>query len=129
MSRACIIGPLILILVALGACDGAGRNPDHAGFVERCNERLGDIRTAHGAFQAHSTLDSTAGRRVVRTVVTGDRRDEVGDAIAQMYAVMREIDRDGGYGGSINAGYEQPALVWNGRQLTCRLLTVAFPAE
>ncbi len=118
---------LLAMLLVLGACAATTvRNPDHAGFVERCNARLGDIRTAHGAFQARSTLDVSGGRRAVRTVVTGDRRDEVGDAIAQMYAVMREIDREGGYGGAINAGYEQPTLTWNGRQVDCRLLTVVF---
>jgi hypothetical protein len=118
---------LIPLVVALGACSGnATRNTDHGGFVERCNARLDDIRTAHGTFQARSTLDTSGGRPVVRTVVTGDRRDEVGDAIAQMYTIMREIDRAGGYGGAINAGYEQPALTWNGRQVDCRLLTVAF---
>jgi len=121
--------PRILLLLAfalLCACAAPVRNTDHAGFVERCNARLGDIRTAHGTFQALSTLDAQTGRSLVRTVVTGDRRDEVGDAIAQMYAVMREIDREGGYGGAINAGYEQPALTWNGRLLTCRMLTVVF---
>lgn len=125
MSRLLLIAAMPLLL-ALAACGGGTRNTDHAGFVERCNARLGDIRTAHGVFQARSTLDTSGGRLAVRTVVTGDRRDEVGDAIAQMYAVMREIDRDGGYGAAINAGYEQPTLAWNGRQVDCRLLTVVF---
>lgn len=117
------------LLAILAACAGGVRHADHAAFVESCNLRLADIRTAHGAFQARSMLDTAAGRHVVRTVVTGDRRDEVGDAIAQMYAIMREIDREGGYGGSINAGYEQPALTWNGKLLSCRMLTVAFAPE
>lgn len=118
---------LLILALLLGACGGSTiRNIDHAGFVERCNARLGDIRTAHGSFQARSVLDTSGGRRAVRTVVTGDRRDEVGDAIAQMYAVMREIDHDGGYGAAINAGHEQPTLTWNGRQVDCRLLSVVF---
>lgn len=111
-----------LVLLLCAACGGSRANSDHAGFVAACNARLAEIRTANGRFRAESALDG----RIVRTQISGDRRDEVGDAIAAMYATMRSLAREGGYDASINAGSEQPALTWNGRTVSCRLATVVF---
>lgn len=117
---------LAAALLLCAACGGARGNPDHAGFVARCNAALAEIRTANGRFRAVSTLDAAGPRPAVRTVVTGDRRDEVGDALAAMYATMRALAREGGYAADINSGREQPVLAWNGRSLTCELVTAVF---
>lgn len=119
-------GALAVLCLVCAACGGARGNPDHAGFVARCNAQLTDIRTANGRFRAESVLDASGPRAVVQTLVTGDRRDEVGDAIATMYTTMRTIAREGGYVADINAGGGQPALTWNGRVLSCRMVTVVF---
>jgi hypothetical protein len=90
-----------------------------------------DARTAHIAagtstYSATSQVEWLGGRAYLRTVIRGDSRDYIGDAVNQVFLEARQLGKDLHVPCDTNGSFDRAVLSWDGRQVECRMLTVGF---
>ena len=125
----CAAGLFLAVLTGCAFSGAARADPAQAAeFTSRLNGRTAQITTAHGRYGAVSVLVEV-GRPphlVLRTRLTGDARDEIGLAAAAFYGTARTLAREMDLSCEINGESASAAMVWNGREVSCDLLTVRF---
>jgi hypothetical protein len=125
----CAAGLFLTLLTGCAFSGAARADPVQAAeFTRRLNDRTAQITTSHGRYGAVSVLVE-AGRPphlVLRTRLTGDARDEIGLAAAAFYGAARTLAREMDLPCEINGDFASAAMVWNGREVSCDLLTVRF---
>ena len=119
----------LTILLVLAGC-AAQRAPVSDADARRFAIAL-DARTAHIAagtstYSASNQVEWLGGRAYVRTVIRGDSRDRIGDAVNRVFQDARQVGKDLHLPCETNGAFDQAVVSWNGRQIECRLLTVAF---
>lgn len=90
-----------------------------------------DARTAHlaagtASYTATSQVEWVSGRAYLRTVVRGNSRDHIGDAVNQVFLEARQLGKELHVPCDTNGSFDRAVLSWDGRQVECRMLTVGF---
>lgn len=118
---------LALALAVLAAC-GAPRAdaPAARSFAAALDARTAELRCGDRRYRASSAVEERAGRLLLRTRIVGDGRDRIGDAVARVYAEAEALARERGLQVETNGAFDQAVLAWDGRQVSCSLLTVGF---
>ncbi len=125
----CVAGLFLAMLTGCAFPGAARAEPAQAAeFTRRLNVRTAHIATAHGRYGAVSVLVEAGHppQLVLRTRLVGDARDEIGLAAAAFYGAARTLAREMELSCEINGEFASAAMIWNGREVSCDLLTVRF---
>lgn len=119
----------LIVLLALAACS-AQRSPvshtEARRFAATLDARTARIVVGTASYAAANTVIWVRGRQYVQTVIRGDSRDHIGDAVSRVFHEARQIGSDLHVPCETNGGFDQTVVSWNGRQVECRLLSVGF---
>ncbi|HAT10123.1 MAG TPA: hypothetical protein DCS97_05925 [Planctomycetes bacterium] len=120
---------LLALLVILGAC-ATQRVPVSDAEARRFAAAL-DVRTAritagNANYTATSQVEWLGGRVHLRTVIRGDSRDRIGDAVNQVFQEARRLGTELNMPCESNGSFDRAVLSWDGRHVECRILTVRF---
>lgn len=120
---------ILAILLVLGGC-AAQRAPvsdaDARRFAAALDARTARISAGNGTYTATSQVEWLRGRAHLRTVVRGNSRDHIGDAVNQVFLEARQLGKELQVPCDTNGSFDRAVLSWDGRQVECRMLTVGF---
>ena len=120
---------ILAILLILAGC-AAQRAPvsdaDARRFAAALDARTVRIIAGNATYTATSQVEWLGGRAHLRTVIRGDSRDHIGDAVNRVFIEARQLGKELHVHCETNGSFDQAVVSWNGRQIECRLLTVAF---
>lgn len=120
---------LLLPLLVLAGCAAqrpAVSDAEARRFAAALDARTARITVGTATYTATSQVEALNGRLHLRTVIRGDSRDHIGDAVHQIFLLAREVGKDLGVPCDTNGSYDRAVLSWNGRLVECRMLTVGF---
>ena len=119
----------LMILLVLAACT-AQRAPvsdtEARRFAAALDARTARITAGNATYTATSQVEWLRGRAHLRTVIRGDSRDRIGDAVNRVFHEARQLGKELHVPCETNGAFDQAVVTWNGRQIECRLLTVGF---
>jgi hypothetical protein len=120
---------ILAILLVLAGC-AAQRAPvsdaEARRFAAALDARTARITAGAATYTATSQVEWLRGRAYLRTVIRGDSRDHIGDAVNQVFHEARQVGKDLSVSCETNGAFDQAVVSWNGRQIECRMLTVGF---
>lgn len=120
---------LLAILLVLTGCV-AERAPisdaDARRFAAALDARTARIVVGTASYNATSQVEWQRGRAYLRTIIRGDSRDHIGDAVNHVFLEARQLGKELQVPCDTNGSFDRAVLSWDGRQVECRMLTVGF---
>lgn len=95
-------------------------------FAAALDARTARITAGTSTYTATSQVEWRNGHAYLRTVIRGDSRDHIGDAVSRVFEEARQVGSELHVPCETNGAFDQAVVSWNGRQIECRMLTVAF---
>lgn len=120
---------ILAILLILAGC-AAQRAPisdaDARRFAAALDVRTARISAGNATYTATSQVEWLRGRAHLRTVIRGNSRDHIGDAVNQVFLEARQLGKELSVPCDTNGSFDRAVMSWDGRQVECRMLTVGF---